>query len=835
MAQDLSLSLTLNIQPFKSNLANAKNIVDEFISQFKSSSIDVDADITGVEGSVQDVQEKVEDIPDANISITADGTNAENEAKDVEQQVEQIPDKKDIEIDTSGNALSNLAQLSLVYQGLVNVIGQVKGAINDLIGASNIQEDAEVSLRAALRNTGLEVDNNFAKLKNYAAGLQEVTRYGDETILMGTALAQNVGKFSAEELPRVQKAAIGLAEAYRMDLQTAFQLIGRASAGQTQTLTRYGIVIDTTKSKEEQFQQVLETGIGNFSIAKERAESGAGALEQYSNIVGDLKEKIGDTIKEALLPFIKVLKNVVTYLNEHPKLIKAIIVAIGTFAAVLVSLKIKQIAYNTALAITNALTGNWVALAAAAAAGVGFYATQTALLRGEQEGYNEALEVSNELLSEYKKQIEQFSKDELGTEYMRLKHEQLRLQQLYNTAATEADKKRRKEQLEQNKLEMQLVRDLYNKRKEGLDESIEDIEDYYDKVTFADNTYYQYRKQQILDEIDEMQISSEKKRRLREKLLEDLDNALKKYIGYTEYEPLPLEIEPPDLTEFEDEMNDEILNLKPTPIPADQLLPPKKTIQEWLNESKKAIKEWSRDVVSTVRQVTGVWSAYYDLQSTELNNEYEERKEAIENSAKSEEDKKKELEKLDEEFAEKQKELAEEQKPMKIAQATSNVALGITRAFADPGGILGFFMSGLIAAQGALQIATIKAEKYADGIVGIEGPGTDRSDSILAFLSRGESIINAEATRKNRSALSYINEGGVLPGFAEGEVEIGSPPSLHYGVTGPTSLHYGVTSVEELKLLKEQNKLLKENLTYLKHLKGIKDDTGSMRKSGRRF
>ena len=82
-----------------------------------------------------------------------------------------------------------------------------------------------------------------------------------------------------------------------------------------------------------------------------------------------LKEKIGDTIKEALLPFIKVLKNVVTYLNEHPKLIKAIIVAIGTFAAVLVSLKIKQIAYNTALAITNALTGNWVALAAAAAAG----------------------------------------------------------------------------------------------------------------------------------------------------------------------------------------------------------------------------------------------------------------------------------------------------------------------------------------------------------------------------------------------------------------------------------------------------------------------------------
>jgi hypothetical protein len=45
----------------------------------------------------------------------------------------------------------------------------------------------------------------------------------------------------------------------------------------------------------------------------------------------------------------------------------------------------------------------------------------------------------------------------------------------------------------------------------------------------------------------------------------------------------------------------------------------------------------------------------------------------------------------------------------------------------------------------------------ADGVVGIEGPGTSRSDSILAALSRGESVINAMATQMFRPILEMMN------------------------------------------------------------------------------
>ena len=50
----------------------------------------------------------------------------------------------------------------------------------------------------------------------------------------------------------------------------------------------------------------------------------------------------------------------------------------------------------------------------------------------------------------------------------------------------------------------------------------------------------------------------------------------------------------------------------------------------------------------------------------------------------------------------------------------------------------------------------------------IEGKGTGNSDSILSWLSDGEFVINADATRQNQSLLEAINDGKKLPRFAAG-------------------------------------------------------------------
>lgn len=54
--------------------------------------------------------------------------------------------------------------------------------------------------------------------------------------------------------------------------------------------------------------------------------------------------------------------------------------------------------------------------------------------------------------------------------------------------------------------------------------------------------------------------------------------------------------------------------------------------------------------------------------------------------------------------------------------------------------------------------AFIAARKYKQGEIDIEGPGTTTSDSIPAWLSKGESIIDAEQTAQHKLALIAIQE-----------------------------------------------------------------------------
>ena len=53
------------------------------------------------------------------------------------------------------------------------------------------------------------------------------------------------------------------------------------------------------------------------------------------------------------------------------------------------------------------------------------------------------------------------------------------------------------------------------------------------------------------------------------------------------------------------------------------------------------------------------------------------------------------------------------------------------------------------------------AAGFKDGVVGLHGEGTETSDSIPAWLSKGESVITARATRNNREELEFMNRTGL--------------------------------------------------------------------------
>lgn len=101
------------------------------------------------------------------------------------------------------------------------------------------------------------------------------------------------------------------------------------------------------------------------------------------------------------------------------------------------------------------------------------------------------------------------------------------------------------------------------------------------------------------------------------------------------------------------------------------------------------------------------------------------------------------------------------EKAFSIASSLIAIQTGVAQALSLP------FPANLgaaatVAAAGASVVANIRsvtADGFADGVIGLRGPGTGRSDSIPAFLSRGESVITASGTAQNASLLSAINSG----------------------------------------------------------------------------
>ena len=68
----------------------------------------------------------------------------------------------------------------------------------------------------------------------------------------------------------------------------------------------------------------------------------------------------------------------------------------------------------------------------------------------------------------------------------------------------------------------------------------------------------------------------------------------------------------------------------------------------------------------------------------------------------------------------------------------------------------------LILGMTAAQISTISAQQfpgYKEGVIDLKGPGSETSDSITARLSRGESVMTADETKRYKPVLQAIRDG----------------------------------------------------------------------------
>jgi hypothetical protein len=201
---------------------------------------------------------------------------------------------------------------------------------------------------------------------------------------------------------------------------------------------------------------------------------------------------------------------------------------------------------------------------------------------------------------------------------------------------------------------------------------------------------------------------------------------------------------------------------------------------EGIENAQKAI-----DAISSgLAQVQEIVSLRFEAQKNAIDANAQLEIEAVNNSSLNEEDKAKRIKEIERKAARDRYEIAkkefESQKAFQITQALIGAAQGIIQAF-QLGPIAGAIAAILVGATTAAQIAAIRSQKppaapgFAGGVVGLNGPGTETSDSIPARLSKGESVITARGT-----AFAQSNYPGLLEflntrnRFATGVINFGS-------------------------------------------------------------
>jgi phage-related minor tail protein len=125
-------------------------------------------------------------------------------------------------------------------------------------------------------------------------------------------------------------------------------------------------------------------------------------------------------------------------------------------------------------------------------------------------------------------------------------------------------------------------------------------------------------------------------------------------------------------------------------------------------------------------------------------------------------------------------------------------------------GLLGIAAAaGLTIVLNGLFAAAAPSLGFKDGVVGLEGPGDERSDSIPAWLSKGESVITAAGTRANREELEWMNNN---PGMSIRDYFTPSAPQVRYSVQEDGNL------IAEVRKLREETRGLGKQINRNTHV-----------------
>lgn len=201
--------------------------------------------------------------------------------------------------------LASVGRLRFAYFAVAGALVGVVRGFGGAAKAASDQENAERRLETALKNGVGARQEEIEALKEQAAALQQVTRFGDEQTISAQAQLATF-QLNAEAIEILTPRALDLAEGMRrlgkdnVDVEQAAILLGKALRGNVGDLSRYGIVLtDAQKAtvnfgtEQEKVAALAEAIDANYKGLSESLTPYEQAVQRAKNGTGDFVERLG--------------------------------------------------------------------------------------------------------------------------------------------------------------------------------------------------------------------------------------------------------------------------------------------------------------------------------------------------------------------------------------------------------------------------------------------------------------------------------------------------------------------------------------------------------------
>jgi len=191
-------------------------------------------------------------------------------------------------------------QLQFIGGIASKAFGAIKGVATQAIHEAAGAEAALSAFNQVLGNAGAFTQAASDDFAAFASSLQAVGTVSDDAVIEAAGALVSIGGLTGQALKDATQSSVDLAAGLGVDLSTAFDLTAKAASGQISALSRYGIKVDESIPKSEQFAAALAQINAKFGgLDASKANTFAGATDQFTNKVADFNQALGELITKS--------------------------------------------------------------------------------------------------------------------------------------------------------------------------------------------------------------------------------------------------------------------------------------------------------------------------------------------------------------------------------------------------------------------------------------------------------------------------------------------------------------------------------------------------------